>query len=504
MPTITVKYLNAARPQANEYKITVDRGLYLRVAPDGAKTWLVRYSVDRQQRQLRLAKPYGVGEGFLTLADARAENARLQAIARGGTDPREEANRRKAQEAARIETEKASAATFRDMFDAWARDGVRRSDGNAEIKRSFEKDVLPALAHKPVKSLTEHDLRAALRAMVARGVNRMAVRVYRDIRQLFGWAERRQPWRSLMADGNPADLVEIEKVVSPDYDMSEERDRVLCPDQIRELRDIFAAMDRDYECAGNKRRAVRPLLPQSQLALWICLGTLCRIGELLMAEWAHVDLDRGEWFVPKENVKGARGKKQDHLVFLSPFALQHFKALNALTGSSRWRFPGRSADRAGGAVADGNRDLDAGVHVHVKTISKQVGDRQTQFKARKPLQKRRHDNTLVLSSGRDGEWTPHDLRRTGATMMQGLGVLPDVIDRCQNHVLKGSKIRRHYLHHDYAAEKRDAWNRLGAEIESILAVCQRPVERQERSPRTSRDRARTPERKASHDRPNSS
>jgi integrase len=480
MPAITVKFLDAARPQVNEYKITVDRGLYLRVAPDGAKTWLVRYSVNRQQRQLRLAKPYGVGEGFLTLADARAENARLQAMARGGTDPREEAAKRKADEAARIETEKASCATFREMFDAWLRDGVRRCDGNAEIKRSFEKDVLPALAHKPVKSLTEHDLRAALRGMVVRGVNRMAVRVYRDIRQLFAWAERRQPWRGLMADGNPADLVEIEKVVSPDYDMSEERDRVLSADELRELGDIFATMDRNYESARNKRRAVRPFLRQSQFALWICLGTLCRIGELLMAEWSHVDLERGEWFIPKENVKGARGKKQDHLVFLSPFALRNFRALHALTGSSKWCFPGRAADSTGRAPAEGRSDLDVSAHVHVKAVSKQVGDRQTMFKARKPLRKRRHDNTLVLAGGGSGEWTPHDLRRTGATMMQALGVLPDVIDRCQNHILKGSKVRRHYLHHDYAAEKRDAWNRLGAQLDSIL-VAGEPHTKQQRS-----------------------
>ncbi len=476
MPAITVKFLDAARPQATEYKITVDRGLYLRVAPNGAKTWLVRYSVNGQQRQLRLARPYGVGEAFLGLADARAENARLQAIARGGTDPRAEAARRKAEEAARIESEKVSCATLRDMFDAWVRDGVRRKDGNAEIRRSFEKDVLPTLAHKPVRSLTEHDLRAVLRAMVGRGVDRMAVRVFRDIRQLFAWAERRQPWRALMADGNPADLVEIGKLVSPDYDMSEERDRVLGPDELRELRDIFAAMDRDYVRAGDKRRAIRPFLRQSQFALWICLGTLCRIGELLMAKWAHVDLEQGEWFIPKENVKGARGKKQDHLVYLSPFALRHFTALHALTGSSSWCFPGRGTDSLGTRLAEGQRGPDASTHVNVKAVSKQVGDRQTVFKARTPLSKRRHDNSLVLAGGRNGEWTPHDLRRTGATMMQALGVLPDVIDRCQNHVLKGSRVRRHYLHHDYAPEKRNAWCRLGTEIESILAGCERPVD----------------------------
>ncbi|CAN7745642.1 MULTISPECIES: hypothetical protein [unclassified Variovorax] len=55
-------------------------------------------------------------------------------------------------------------------------------------------------------------------------------------------------------------------------------------------------------------------------------------------------------------------------------------------------------------------------------------------------------------------------------MKQALRVSPDVIDRCQNHVLPGSKVRRHYLHHDYAEEKREAWQRLGQRIDAILTA----------------------------------
>ena len=53
-------------------------------------------------------------------------------------------------------------------------------------------------------------------------------------------------------------------------------------------------------------------------------------------------------------------------------------------------------------------------------------------------------------------------------MMQAMRVSPDVIDRCQNHVLPGSKVRRHYLHHDYAEEKREAWKLLGDRLDAIL------------------------------------
>jgi integrase len=356
---------------------------------------------------------------------------------------------------------RAEDASVRELYDVWLRDGVLRKDSNAALKRSFEADVLPTLGAKPVRTVTEHDVRAVLRALVARGVNRTAVEVHRNIKQMFRWAEKRQPWRRLLIDGNPAELVEIAKIVDPDYDLSNIRSRVLSDDELRELRDRLEARVRDYEASDDKRGAVRPIEPETRAALWLCLSTLCRIGELLMTEWRHVDFEAGTWFIPKENVKGSRGKKRDHFVYLSRFALRHFRALHARTGNTRWCFPGR----------------DATDHVDVKSVSKQIGDRQHQFKQRKALRNRRNDNSLVLANGENGEWTPHDLRRTGATMMQALGVMPDVIDRCQNHVLAGSRVRRHYLKHDYADETKQAWAKLGAAIEAALARRLRLVSR---------------------------
>ena len=54
-------------------------------------------------------------------------------------------------------------------------------------------------------------------------------------------------------------------------------------------------------------------------------------------------------------------------------------------------------------------------------------------------------------------------------MMQQLRIPMDIIDRCQNHVLAGSKVRRHYLHYDYRDEKTDAWEQLGLELDRLLA-----------------------------------
>lgn len=54
-------------------------------------------------------------------------------------------------------------------------------------------------------------------------------------------------------------------------------------------------------------------------------------------------------------------------------------------------------------------------------------------------------------------------------MMQSLGVVPDVIERCLNHV-EPNKLRRTYQTYDYAAEKREAWQLLSDRLSLILAA----------------------------------
>lgn len=342
--------------------------------------------------------------------------------------------------------------TFADMFNAWLDGGVSRENNNARLIRTFNKDVLPAIGDKPVREITEHDLRSIYRNVLARGTElnpreRTVVSLSDDVRQLFKWADMRQPWRSLLAEGNPSLLVDVKRMISSDY--TEERDRVLTFQEIRKLDRIFKQQILDYAEAENKRTAKRPLSPRAVCAVWLCLSTICRIGELLMSRWEHVDFDNRIWFIPAANTKSTRGKKQDHYVYLSDFSLKQFEKLRSLT-ETEWCFPSR----------DGSN------HVCVKSVSKLIGDRQAQFKDRpNGLKGRRNDNTLVIGAE---EWTPHDMRRTGATIMQSLGVSLDVIDRCQNHIIQGSRTRRHYMKYDYAKEKQEAWELLGGHIEEIL------------------------------------
>jgi integrase len=472
MAKLNVQQIEALKATDKPYKRSVDTGLLIRVAADGTKTWIVQYVVDGRQRDYRLPRPYGkvTDAGHLALKDARTEAEHIRALARAGIDYQVQQEQVRQAAAQRLAEEQAAAAarraqeemdnlTVADLFNAWEQHGVRRKDGNTELRRVFQKDILPTIGAIAIKRVTEADLREVLRSQVARGVNRLAVLTYQHLAQLFRWAEKRQPWRKLLAEGNPAQLLDIRKIVAPGYDVRNARDRVLSDDEIRELFGIFRTARAAYEAADDKRTAPRPLERTTELALSIMLVTLCRVGELSQARWEHVDFERRTWFIPATATKGETGKQNALTVYLSPFALEAFRALHALTGASEWCFPATFKENQ--PISD-------------KTISKQVGDRQTIFKRdrhgqpRSPLKARsKAANALVLGGGSKGEWTPHDLRRTGATLMQRVQVQADVIDRCQNHVIAGSKTRRHYQHHDFADEMRDAWRRLGAHLEAL-------------------------------------
>lgn len=463
MAKLTQRTLEAIRPDQAGTTVREEGGLFgrVRVKSDGSVTvsFYYRYRFDGK------LKDYSCGTWPADgLAAIRASRDTARTKVADGIDPgadkkvaRYEKQEAVAAKLAEIEAKRVEDLTLQDMFDAWMTDGVRRKDGNAELKRLFSADVLPALGRLAVKNVTEHDVRGVLRALVDRGINRTAVVVRNSLTQMFAWAQKRQPWRKLLADGNPMDLIEIEKIVATDYDLDNQSDRVLSPVEILELRDLLQRGEDEYASATNKRIARQPLEKTTQRGIWIMLSTLCRVGELSMARWEDIDLVVGEWFIPKENVKGSLANMR---IYLSPFALAEFQTLHALTGHTDWCFP---SPRGEG-------------HIDTKSMTKQIGDRQAMFKKEKDgkaavaLKKRRSDNSLVLAGGRNGTWTPHDLRRTGATMMQALGVPLDTIDRCQNHVLKGSKVRRHYLHHDYAEEKREAWRLLSIRLCEILRL----------------------------------
>ena len=59
-------------------------------------------------------------------------------------------------------------------------------------------------------------------------------------------------------------------------------------------------------------------------------------------------------------------------------------------------------------------------------------------------------------------------------MMTALGVIPEVAERCLNHV-EQNKIKRVYQRHNYEKEMREAWRLLGERLE-LLTTAQDSVD----------------------------
>lgn len=226
-----------------------------------------------------------------------------------------------------------------------------------------------------------------------------------------------------LIENNPTASLNKKKLVSA----AQERTRVLLEEEIK-------ALAQQIKGPG--------LLPTTKAAIWICLSTCCRIGELSQARWDHIDFDKQTWTIPEEHSKNGNALE----IHLSDFAVKQFETISTMNHDTPWLYPNRSKDD----------------HVNTKTLTKQIGDRQRS----EPMSNRTQKADALILPG--GKWTPHDLRRTGATLMAALGVKPEVIDRCQNHK-EENKIRRTYQRCSYASEMQAAWSLLGERLDALKA-----------------------------------
>lgn len=430
MADLTVVAIQKLPANATYTKYKVSTGLFVGVTSAGEKRFIVRYSVNGRQIDYRLPKPFGLktDAAHISLLDARAKAAEIRVLGKQGINYEQKLEAEAVAIAAQSTQKAVDNYTVGDLYDAWFAT-TRRKDAGAELTRSFNRDVLPVLGPMRLTDLEEGHVRALLTPISASGTNRKAVVILNNLKQMFGWANGRKPWKLLVDD--PTCNLKPQDITHPDYE-EVERDRVLSRDDIRAL---------------AKQVPQARLVKTTEVAIWLTLSCCTRIGETIKAEWEHVDLEGGEWLIPEANTKG---KAPAHTVYLSAFAIRQFETLKAITGESKWCFP---------------RDDDA-THLDVKSPTKQISDRQAALKTSKPLTNRSTaTGSLVLGTEK---WTPHDLRRTGATLLQSIGVQQHIIERMTNHA-EQNRMQRTYQRHDYADEQREGWAKLGNLLDQLTA-----------------------------------
>lgn len=174
---------------------------------------------------------------------------------------------------------------------------------------------------------------------------------------------------------------------------------------------------RERVLTDEEIRLMWPLPAPHGPLLRFLLLTAQRIGEAQKARPEHIQGDL--WHIPEENSKNGRA----HNVYLSPQALAIIADLpkgrdyvfNSITNTAVQAFLHRWCDK---------REIDP-------------------------------------------RFTPHDLRRTAATRMHGMGIAPHVVERVLNHTMQG--VMAIYNQHEYLEERKDALLRWGVELERIVA-----------------------------------
>ena len=133
---LTVKELDALKPQEKPYRVLYEKGLYLEVKPSGAKSWVFRFTKADGSRSWM-----GLG-GYPDLGAAKAalKASKLRTGIAEGIDPLA-AKREKQQQ-----KEASNANTFSKVAEEWYQYKLPGwSKATAEKCRDYlDKDMLPA------------------------------------------------------------------------------------------------------------------------------------------------------------------------------------------------------------------------------------------------------------------------------------------------------------------------------------------------------------------------
>lgn len=182
-----------------------------------------------------------------------------------------------------------------------------------DIWRSLEKDVFPAIGDIPVQEIKARKLVEALEPIKARGALETVRRLVQRINEIMIYAVN-----TGLIDANPASGI----------GMAFEKPRkqhmpTLRPEELPKLMRSLAMSNLS--------------VPTRCLIEWQLL-TLVRPSEACGARWAEIDLNTKLWAIPAERMKA----KREHIVPLSPQALDILEVMNPISAHREHIFPSRN------------------------------------------------------------------------------------------------------------------------------------------------------------------
>ncbi|HBS6469053.1 TPA: tyrosine-type recombinase/integrase [Klebsiella pneumoniae] len=370
------------RAKALEKDLTLHDGdgLFLIVKTSRKKLWRFRYQRPATKQRTMM----GLGAfPALSLADARGLRADYLTLLANGIDPQIQAE--VAEEQQQIALDSIFSTVAANWFQLKSKSVT--PDYAKDIWRSLEKYVFPAIGNIPVQQIKARTLVEALEPIKARGALETVHRLVQRINEIMVYAIN-----TGLIDANPASGIGMAFEKPKKQNMPTLRPEEL-PKLMRSL--VMSNLSVPTRC----------------LIEWQLL-TLVRPSEASGARWVEVDFDKNLWTIPAERMKA----KREHIVPLSPQALEILEVMKPISAHREHVFPSRNDP-------------------------KQPMNSQTA-------------NAALKRIGYGGKLVAHGLRAIASTAMNEAGLNSDVIEAALAHIEK-NEIRRAYNRSTYLEKRKE-------------------------------------------------
>ena len=284
-----------------------------------------------------------------------------------------------------------------------------------EKQRSLDKELMPIIGDKKAKDVSFRDIAPIIHSMhVERKTTTQAQRLLSHTRCMFKYAK------------NFLGIVEF----NPCADLEAPK-RKKKPKRALSTRDIYQFWNNiDYTL----------MTPVVRLGLKFMLCTLARGVEVRKMKWRDINFEDKTWFIPSENAKNGRAI----LIPLNKYALGILIEIEKTTGHSHLVFGHHFSMNS--TVLDKSKDLSI------------MGNTAFSHAMR--------DNFDLLNI--ENKFTPHDLRKTGATCLTSVGYPREWVSKLLNHS-PSNVTAMAYDAFDYFEEKKAGTEALSYILDKILS-----------------------------------
>ncbi|MFC7780346.1 tyrosine-type recombinase/integrase [Legionella taurinensis] len=422
MGKLNPKKIEHEKSNGKERRLPDGDGLFLRIRPSEAKSWLFCYRLgtDRKWLQMTLGSL-----SDLSLKAARETILELRKLVAKGIDPR---NARAA-----IKAENINAMSMQGLFDVWIDfTKMAKEVSPTWIKRHEDRwriHLKSVLGNILARDVTRSHLATALDAMTRKGIKEETRKALTTLNLMLDYGLTRH-----MIEQNPARMLKPKDFAAT---ANRPRDRVL---SLTELNRLWQALDLEEKNTSSTLSFV------TVAAIKLLILTGARRGEVAGMRWSELDLQAQEWKLPSTRTKNNKA----HTVYLSSMAVNILTALKERSLSSLWVF-------------DTGRYQEGG-HIHEDTLTGVISRLRGTTKGSK---KRKEDNASLADLD---HFTIHDIRRSAATAWgEHLKISPHIIEKMLNHQPL-NKLEAIYQRAVYSNEQKEGWLAWGDIVQKYIAT----------------------------------